>query len=431
MIKWMKLCVLALAASLLLSGCALKTVDELYCLPKRSRTFNDLQAVIDEAMGGLEYSAPQSGENRLVVQTADLDGDGMEEYLLFAKDDSEKPLKILIFCQLASGYVLMDTIEGYGFGFDFVTYRQMDDRPGVEIIVGRLVSEEVVRSVSVYRFTSGIARHLLTTGYSRMLSVDSDRDGLCELFLLNQSSTETGSGTLSMYAYRNEQMQRISEMSLSCAADDYKQITDGVLDDGVMAMYVTCTRGNSLITDVFSVSNSQIYSIAADIETGMLSGYYVYPDDMDQDGVLEIPRLLPIRSVEDQQQYLIAWYSLDSEGSETVKMHTYHNYLDNWYLEIHSEYLDFISAERSGSSCIFSIYDPETETVEPVCTIMALMDADREELAIQPGRVVLYRTDSAIYVADLTEAAAKYGITSTNLPERFNTIRVDLNNEEE
>ena len=422
-------CILLLTA-LLLSGC-MKTVDELYCLPKRSQAVNDLQPVIDEAMRGLEYSAPQSGDNRQVVQTADLDGDGMDEYLLFAKDSSEKPLKILIFCQLASGYVLMDTIEGFGFSFDFVTYRQVDGRPGVEIVVGRLVSEEVVRSVSVYRFSSGIARHLLTTGYSRMLAADADGDGLSELYLLNQSATENGTGNLSVYTYRDEQLHRVSEMPLSCAADDYKQIICGVLQDGTKAIYVTCASGGTLITDVFATIDGKIAAVATQIQTGMLNDYYVFPEDLDRDGVLEIPRLQPIMSAEDQEQAVVVWYSLDAQGQETVKMHTYHNYQYNWYLKISQEHLGIIHAQRSGSSCVFSFYDAETQMLEPVCTIMTLVDADRGDLAIQPGRVVLFSTETTIYVAELTDAAAKYGITSANLPDRFSTIRMDLTNEEE
>ena len=105
--KRILLLILALAASMLLGGCAMKTVDELYCLPKRSPAYNNWQAVVDEAMDDLEPCVPQSGDYRQFLQAADLDGDGLEEYVIFAKDDSEKPLKILIFCQLASGYVLM------------------------------------------------------------------------------------------------------------------------------------------------------------------------------------------------------------------------------------------------------------------------------------------------------------------------------------
>ena len=203
-----KIGILVLLAALVLSGCGLKTVDQLYCLPKRSEADKDLHALINEAMEGMTFSAPVYGSNRLSVQAADLDGDEVDEYLLFAKDNSEKPLKILIFCQLASGYVLMDTIEGYGLAFDFVEYAQMDDRPGVEVIVGRQVSDQVARSVSVYRFTSGFSRQLLSTVYSRITVCDLDEDEKKEILLLNYGAAENGNGQVQRLRSRDRCKKR-------------------------------------------------------------------------------------------------------------------------------------------------------------------------------------------------------------------------------
>lgn len=53
---------LLILASLLLTGCALQTVDEMYALPKRSKEYDSLQSAIDSAMYGLSYSAPVSGK---------------------------------------------------------------------------------------------------------------------------------------------------------------------------------------------------------------------------------------------------------------------------------------------------------------------------------------------------------------------------------
>ena len=79
----------AMLAAVLLSGCALSTVEEMYALPKRSKEFRELQAAIDTAMYGMTFSSPQSGDNQQTVQMADLNGDGVEEYLVFAKGATE------------------------------------------------------------------------------------------------------------------------------------------------------------------------------------------------------------------------------------------------------------------------------------------------------------------------------------------------------
>ena len=113
-----------------------------------------MQSAIDSSMTGLNYCAPLSGEHQQTVQMADLDGDGVQEYLVFAKGSSEKPLRILIFCRIGQTYSLMDTIESTGSAFDLVEYVQMDKRAGVELVVGRQVSNEILRSVRVYSFSS-------------------------------------------------------------------------------------------------------------------------------------------------------------------------------------------------------------------------------------------------------------------------------------
>ena len=70
---------------LVFCSCAV-TVDEMYCPPKRSEEYNNLQSAIDSAMYELSYCAPLTGEYQQTVQMADLDGDGEQEYLLLPKE---------------------------------------------------------------------------------------------------------------------------------------------------------------------------------------------------------------------------------------------------------------------------------------------------------------------------------------------------------
>ena len=97
----------ALLFTLLLTGCAMRTVEEMYALPKRSEEYKELQAAIDTAMYGMTFSSPQSGENQQTVQMADLNGDGLDEYLVFAKGATEKPLQVLIFQQMCQLILLV------------------------------------------------------------------------------------------------------------------------------------------------------------------------------------------------------------------------------------------------------------------------------------------------------------------------------------
>ena len=60
--KRIKLWAVMLTVVMLLSGCSFRTVNEFYSLPKRSEGYTNLQSVMQSAMSGWEYAAPQSGE---------------------------------------------------------------------------------------------------------------------------------------------------------------------------------------------------------------------------------------------------------------------------------------------------------------------------------------------------------------------------------
>ena len=427
--KQVKIWLLLLVMSFLLSGCSLLTLEELYCLPKRSEDYDNLQSLIDDAMRNLTYSAPLTGDNRQSVQKADLDGDGVEEYLLFAKDDSENPLKILIFSQVASGYVLMDTIEGYGFAFDFVQYVQMDDKDGLEIVVGRQVSDELTRAVSVYRFTSGYARQLLSTGYSGVVCQDLNLDGMSELLLLTAGVSERGNGMAVVYAYENGTLQRSRVSNLSRPINQFQQVTSGSLVDGTPAVYVTSVDSQlSMVLDIFAISEDALINLTDGIQIQSVHNYPVFPEDIDDDDMVEIPK--PILINEATEKYIIEWYTVDKNGEIYTKAYTYHNHAEGWYLNLSSQWIHGLQIENEDDHTVFYWQDRQTQTKIRLLTIYTLTGSDRENESQIDGRIILFKGDSIIYVAELAEGAAEYDITEKALQENFYPIRKEWNTEE-
>ena len=197
---WIFVCVAVLAA-VALSGCML-TVDEMYRLPKRSETYNNLQSAIDKAMVGLSYSAPLMGENRQTVQMTDLDGDGNPEYLLFAKGTEERPLRILVFRNVNGEFTNTETVESNGSAFDQVEYVDMDGDGGMEIVVGRQLSDQVVRSVSVYTLAEEELVQQVSVNYTKFLTADLDGDNLPELVVLSPGPADSENGIVELYSMK-------------------------------------------------------------------------------------------------------------------------------------------------------------------------------------------------------------------------------------
>ena len=237
---------LALIAAVLLSGCSMRTVDQMYRVPKRSQAFSHVQKAMDEAMVGLEYAAPVSGENQQTVQLADLDGDGLDEYLLFARDRSKTPLEILVFDTDSDGTCfLLDSVELKGSVFERVEYVDVDTHPGRELVVGCQVSDQLMGNVTILSFHSGSAEKLMSTSYSRFLTCDLNQNACNELLVLRPSEADTGAeyltstGLAMLYEYQDGSMERSVEVPLAAPNENVKRIIEGKLEDESPAVFIS------------------------------------------------------------------------------------------------------------------------------------------------------------------------------------------------
>lgn len=433
--KRILLLVLVLLAASLFTGCAMQTVEDMYALPKRSEEFNEMQSAIDTAMYGMTYASPQSGENQQTVQMADLDGDGMDEILVFAKGASEKPLQVLIFTQDENGRVrTMETIGSNGLAFEQVEYVDFDDEPGSELVVGIRVGDQVQRSVSVYTFKNGDAELMLMNGYSKFVTCDLDENGRSELMVLRPGEQETQWGTAVLYHFGNGQIERSAEMSLSETPENIRRIMQGKLEKGTPAIFVASTVGqDAVVTDVLTVKNNQLINLAfsSDVNTSVqtLRNYYVYAEDIDEDGVVEIPSVIAMKPVSywnhEEEKYLLRWYSFDDNGWEYDKLFTFHNYVGGWYLQLNSSWASRITVEQLGGVYVFYLWDESYQAATPLFTLYVFTGSTRDEEAVKDGRFALHRAEGIAYAASLAEGAAEYEITEDYLIDSFRLIRQD------
>jgi len=426
--------VLGLLFVFVLSGCSMRTIDTMYSLPKRSESDGNLQAALDRAMNGMEFSAPLTGENQQAVQMADLDGDGVAEFIVFAKCGQERPLRILIFKYTDEMFIHVDTIESNGSAFDMVEYVQMDGTGGLEMVVGRLLDAEVIRSVCVYSFAGTEAEQLFSANYSRFLTVDLDTDGLTELFLLRPSGTETNFGIAEMYGIEHGAVEKSNEVTMSEDTGNLKRIITGKLHGDQIAVYVASTTGDTaLITDVFAVVDGRLTNVSVSNESGTsvqtIRNYYIYADDIDNDGVVELPQLMNMTVPEDNRSIdrhdLIRWYAMTAAGAEVDKMFTYHNFVGGWYLQLEDRWASRLMVQRQGSAYEFFIWSEDFQTADHVLTIYTFTGQNREIEASQEGRFLLHRTDTAIYAASLGDKAQLHGFTQENTSHSFQLIKLD------
>lgn len=433
--KWTCFLICSILA-IFLSGCNMTTVDKLYSPPVRSNDYTNLQSVIQDAMSGCEYAAPQSGENQQTVQLADLDGDGKKEYLLFAKNsNAEKPLRIFVFSGDGDTYHLQDTLELAGTSFDKVDYVQMDRSRGVELVVGYQVSDQVLRAVSAYSMIEGKMMRIMTTHYSGFLCTDIDGNGLSDIFLFYPNPENVEKSVAECFGYQGGMLCRSQTVSLSASVDRIRRILVGKLQDGPNAVYIASSVDDSaVITDAVSFTEKGLTNVCLTSESGnsvqTIRNSLIYADDIDNDGILELPSLVspavPEGTKSDETQYVIRWYALNSDGSTVDKLHTYHNFAGKWYLRIDSSFAKQLIVTQMGSIYTFSIHQPEGEPIK-LMTLSVLTGQKREEQAVQDNRFVVYKNETTIYAVKLEVSSVSYGMTQDTIIADFHIIQQDWN----
>lgn len=428
-----------LLMALLLSGCQMRTVDQMYAVPRRSAEYEELQKAIDSVIADLSYCAPLSGENRQSVQMADLNGDGEEEYLLFAKGNSDDPLKIFIFMKNGARYDLMQTIESRGSGFEQVEYVDIDGTAGKELVVGRQVSDQVLRYLTVYSFRGTKAERLLAVNYVRFVVSDLNEDDRSDLVIISTGESEAESGSAALYHFENDAMVRSREAMLSAKSENIKRIMVSRLHGGRSAVYVASSMDESaIITDVFSMCEGRFTNVSLSNESGTsvqtLRNHYIYADDIDSDGTLELPDLMEMRQVQNNtrssEQHLIRWYAMTEQGNEVDKMHTFHNFDGGWYLTLDEGWASRISVTQQGNVCTFYVWDESFEKAEKLLSVYTMTGSDRELEAEENNRAILYKTEGVVYAAKLEVAALSYGLSEENLAGSFHLIQMDWKNGE-
>ena len=430
---------LVLLASLL-TGCGFRTVDQMYCIPRRTEEYTILQNTIEQAMDGLEFASPSYGDNQQMVQSADLDGDGKQEYLVFARGNSEKPLKILIFHETDNGkYVLLEMLQMNGSAFEQVDYVDVDGRPGSELVVGRRLSDQMMRIAAVFSFADGQSNQLINTIYAKFYTTDMDSDGKADLLVLREGETKASYGSAVAYIYAEDAMVRTKEIRLSQRVDQIKRTRVSRLQSGEPALYIASAINDSaIVTDVLIMRDDNLVNLSAgkvtySVET--LRNYFLYMEDIDDDGVMEMPSLMEIRQAPGEQdakrQQLVYWYAIDSDGYEIKKAFTFHNVDGGWYLllDMDAATVERLAVSREGGGYTFYIWDESGESAAAVFSVYSFTGKDREKLATENNRFPLYRGDNVIFAGKLEVGSGMNGITQESLTNAFRLIGADWKQE--
>ena len=429
-----KLFAVLLGVALLLAGCNALDSNNLYALPQRSEEYRELQTTVEAAMGKGSYSAPVSGANRQAIQQADLDGDGVEEILVFTKLEGSRPLKVLVFRRTEAGYAKICTLEGDGTAFDSVQYAQIDGQPGLELLLSRRIGEQVQQFLSVYTLNGSTMTELMSSAYTAYAVADMDLDERSDLLVL-RANADGPHAFAEFYRFQDGELRKNAEASLSTGADSIKRVLSGDVALKSPAVFVASAYDeHNLITDVFALKNGVFTNITQNDESGQsaqtVRNYYVYSTDIDNDNLIELPNTVPLAAVQgDEQsfgQYRIVWYNLSLKGVRSDKISTYHSFAEGWFLYLPEDWCQHLCVTKRLDN---GLAGTELSRLEPngvrtrFVTIYVFSGEQAQALSQSDGRFLIAQRGEICYAAALTEQA---GLDEEQLRTRFSFISPEL-----
>lgn len=422
-----------LLAVCLLSGCFFEPAEGLYAVPKQPEDYYNLQSAIESALPeNAAYSPPTAGENQQAVQLADLDGDGEEEAIVFLKLESDLPLAVYVFDKKGDSFSLVSKVAGSGTAFNHVFYVPFDDRPGYEIVLGRQLSGQVLQLLNVYSLRDGTLTELMNVSYSEFITTDLDSSGLQNIFLI-RSDGDMQKEIVELYSWRDGQLFKEREVSSMANVTTVKRIITGNVYRDIPAVFVSSELDEEhIITDIYGYRNGTFENLTMTAGTNTavqtLRNYNVYSCDIDGDGVIELPRIIPLAEAEFEDytkgQSIIEWYDLQMDGSETTKLLTYHNYAGGWYLEIPNAWKERLIVWRGpvllgNTGYIFRLGDSE------LFSVAAVSSEDAADVVQQANWSVLTQKGDMIYACRLEAAGVGKGLSIDSIREMFRFIHVD------
>lgn len=436
-LKQLTAAALLAAMAAMLSGCLFNTsVEELYSLPQLPPEYTELRERIEAlAAQGCEYAAPQSGSNIQPVQMVDLDGDGVQEALVFMrKSDGEKPLRVYVFRADGDSYEETAVIEGSGSAIYSIAYTDMNQDGWQELIVGWRVSTEL-QALTVYSMENFRPTELLRNTYSRYSVRDMNQDGAQELLLIR--ADDQGNTVGDYYVWSEKSLVQRPSVNISATVGELSsgRVRSGMLEGNVPALFVTGVEDAQFqITDILAVKNDELVNITLNNTTGVSTEIFRYqpmfPTDINADGLTEVPVPfdIPARGAV-EACYPLSWRTYDLNGSPTEAAVTYHNTADGWYLILPETWRQRVAVTRDESdseevAVTFCIRADEPELHVPFMKIYTISGSMPEYKITQGNRFILSRQGDVIYAAELLEANGtwQYAMTEDELRGSFKLI---------
>lgn len=428
-----------LLCAAMLTGCSfISGGDDLLQAPKPQESYVRLQEQLEKIMGDkMTYVSPQSGTNRNTVTFEDIDADGEKEAIAFLREGTGGKIYVYAFDLVDDEYQSIGRVEGPGSALGSMSFMEMGSDTGKLIVLTWTLSGDVKQGLTVCSVENGKLTDLLDATYTGFTVSDMDDDGAEELFTVAYDDA-AGRKTAQVYDYINGKdsaggkMLLLSQTDATQDVQSVANITTGGLDaDGSQAIFVDnkFENDNGMQTDIYVLEKTKLRNVAVSATASTYRSIALYySEDIDGDGIIEVPQLQAMPGYENRDAtetlWMVDWYEYSMNGTTQRKQTTYDSMAEGWMLKFPNSWRGRVTAATTSAAGVSQTTFMEIGSVDaPLLTIYVFTGDDREEASAMGGLVDLGSTADICFAAKLGESAGDLQLTKDQVTHLFGIIK--------
>lgn len=437
-----KILILALSVLLIFSLCGCDAITfnviELMSPPKATGEKAAIQELIDtEAGSGYTLKYPQNGNYRSAITTMDYDADGVEEAIAFYLPAGEaQTIHLLIMDNINGEWTTVGNHTSKSTAVDRLLFTDLDSDGVSEIIVGWNTYNSLVKDLSLYMTSANASTEIICeTQYSDLLCYDFTSNGKEELLLLSlYTADKPAAASLVTLNDTKNSLYTISSAPLDGDVVSFAKIQTGRVFYGQQGAVIDgITTAGTYNTQLLYYSeyfaSLQVVSFAGDSPTNQKErNYSVLSEDIDGDGIIEVPNTFKLRIDDIQTEAvpaaLIHWCEYTATGNMEINKTQVTSLVYSLRFTVPDKWGDNYTAYVNYSSGEITFYE-WTEDNKPgdVILIIKMFTPDVWDDGVSAkGYTELVRSDSYVYAFITPGLNSSMMLTNEEIAAAFTLI---------
>lgn len=389
--KLFKLIVLILVAGFLNVGCATSTAspEQLIKKPFYNEQKLKLKLNIETALKGAKPLLPKNSSDVSSINEVDLDKNGVNELVVFQKkeDVDEGTVKVgfsIMNYGKDSVYSVVDEYLVTGESIEYAYFSDLDNDGNKEIIlltkngdksnldICQFKNNKITR---LYRFDPNWIKDSDEYTDTKVYIGNLDDDGTPDIIICSLNP-ETHKMIVSLTYF--DKYIKLKDYTI---INDVKSLDNVYIDikkvrkdkKAIILGYKPFTGGESYFTQILYLSGNKLMKAFEENDIKTKNPYYMAPEDINQDGVVEIPIINNnTRGYNKKTSANVSWYSWNGKENEESNLvfvsQVYYNYSNNFKLLIPNNLANKIYVEEvpKDNKLYFEFMYYDTQHTEPI-----------------------------------------------------------------